>query len=492
MKKKRIIAGIIVVAFCVLLGIVIDLTHTVTITYHLNGNEDIQQVYRTALNKDIEFLTPQLTEENDEFIGWYLEPELKTKVDSGFVVDRDIDLYAGICERGKNTEFKLPEIYIRTDTALSELDRYEYSVCTYTMTNTLQNFGIKDASGYVRGRGNSTWQYFEKKPFRIKFDEKIDLLGMGEDKDWVLLSNAVDYTLMRNDIAMNIANILGLSYTPECRWVQIFYNDEYLGIYLLCEQVETGKNRVDIEIPYGAEDIDINYLLELGGELEGFTLPEVEDANENWGNYFSCEIVYPKKNMVTKDQKEYLETYMQLVNSAILERDWEEIQELVDVDSFAEWYLVNEIMLNGDMGWSMFAYKKQGEKLYLGPVWDFDQSCGVSGTGGNDYETWYPETSSQNAWFNSLIEMQEFRDVLSKHWNNKLPEIKEFLIEERGKSELYRKDIEANYERWDVLGRAEWRMLDEIGKLKTYDENVDYLFEWLGHRIDWINNELGN
>lgn len=274
--------------------------------------------------------------------------------------------------------------------------------------------------------------------------------------------------------------------------MQIFYNDEYLGIYLLCEQVETGKNRVDIEIPYGAEDIDINYLLELGGELEGFTLPEVEDANENWGNYFSCEIVYPKKNMVTKDQKEYLETYMQLVNSAILERDWEEIQELVDVDSFAEWYLVNEIMLNGDMGWSMFAYKKQGEKLYLGPVWDFDQSCGVSGTGGNDYETWYPETSSQNAWFNSLIEMQEFRDVLSKHWNNKLPEIKEFLIEERGKSELYRKDIEANYERWDVLGRAEWRMLDEIGKLKTYDENVDYLFEWLGHRIDWINNELGN
>ena len=57
---------------------------------------------------------------------------------------------------------------------------------------------------------------------------------------------------------------------------------------------------------------------------------------------------------------------------------------------------------------------------------------------------------------------------------------------------MYRKDIEANYERWDVLGRAEWRMLDEIGKLKTYDENVDYLFEWLGHRIDWINNELGN
>ncbi len=496
MYNKKQIALIFSIILIALLLFLTTCIKTCTITYCIPGNETqtYQQTYMIPCWKQIIRLDAPDADygENTYFSGWYHDQELNDKVMIESIPAENTAVYAKIVEKNPETEFLLPEIHITSEVEWENIDRYEYNTCTYTLTNTTTNDCLTNINGKIRGRGNSTWQEFDKKSYKIKFDDRQNLFEMGSDKDWVLLSNSVDYTLMRNEIALGLGQLLGLQYTSECQWVQLFYNEEYLGLYLLCEQVETGINRVNIEAPYGPEDIVVSFFVELGGELDGFTLPLVDEAENNWQDYFSCEILYPQSSVITQYQQEYIEGYMQLVNSAILTKDWNTITDLIDIESFCNWFLVNEIVLNGDMGWSMFAYKPQNDKLYLGPLWDFDQSCGVSGTGGADYETWYPDTSNQNAWFNTLIEMPEFRELLSEKWGESLPAIQDFLQSEKEKAIIFQQDIDANFERWPVLGSATWRIRDEIGALKTYNENVDFLFTWLDKRISWLSAELGN
>lgn len=495
MHSKRRTAFIFFILFTGALLVLVFGVQTKRITYCILGDEveSYTETYYLLFDQNkINLSVPAKDNSNIEFTGWYYDKELQNKAENQIILTDDLVLYASWKVSNPDTDFLLPEIHIISNADLQNVDRWEYNACEITITNTTLNHCLKQVPGFFRGRGNSTWEKFEKKPYKIKFEDRQNLFGMGADKDWILLSNSVDYTLMRNEIALNLGMIFDLPYTSQCQWVHLFYNDEYQGLYLLCEQVETGINRIDIEIPYEPDDIDISFFLELGGGLDGFTVPLVENAENNWEDYFSCQIVYPEEDVLTKHQYEYMYTYIDLVNTAILTKNWQELTELVDIQSFADWYLVNEIMLNGDMGWSMFAYKPQGEKLYLGPIWDFDQSCGVSIRGGTDYETWYPVTGSQNAWFNTLIEMDEFKLLLKDRWVEKLPEIQTYLKTESEKASIYHADIKANFDRWPTIGTTSWRIQEEIGELKTYEENVTYLFDWLHHRIEWIDKELSS
>ena len=97
----------------------------------------------------------------------------------------------------------------------------------------------------IKGRGNSTWQN-PKKPYNIKFDKKTDLFGMGKAKKWSLLASFHENSLLRNPTAFTMAEMLGLHYTSQYRHVDLYINNEYQGNYILCESVEVGGNRVEI------------------------------------------------------------------------------------------------------------------------------------------------------------------------------------------------------------------------------------------------------
>ena len=99
----------------------------------------------------------------------------------------------------------------------------------------------------IRGRGNSTWS-FPKKPWKVKLDEKASLLGMPADKEWALLANYADRTLIRNIVAMKLSEICGFSWTPRMRSVEVYLNNEYQGVYTLCEHKKVSKDRVDIDV----------------------------------------------------------------------------------------------------------------------------------------------------------------------------------------------------------------------------------------------------
>jgi hypothetical protein len=99
---------------------------------------------------------------------------------------------------------------------------------------------------YVRGRGNSTWG-MDKKPYKVKFDKKQNLLGMGANKHWVLLANRYDNTLLRNRITYWIVREMGMEFAIKCAPVEVVMNGEYYGSYLLSQQVRVGDTRVEID-----------------------------------------------------------------------------------------------------------------------------------------------------------------------------------------------------------------------------------------------------
>lgn len=114
----------------------------------------------------------------------------------------------------------------------------------------------------LKGRGNFTWNKKEmlKKPYQIKFQDKVDVLGMGSAKKWVLLANYADGTLIKNKLVFDIAKSLKMPYTPESYFVNLYVNDSFIGNYLLTEKIEIGKNRVNLKDDYGILcEIDGNY-----------------------------------------------------------------------------------------------------------------------------------------------------------------------------------------------------------------------------------------
>ncbi|MHB1155041.1 MAG: CotH kinase family protein [Eubacteriales bacterium] len=121
----------------------------------------------------------------------------------------------------------LPKIYITTERGKGRVNHDEYTAASVYMTNSDENFSNVEAQ--IKGRGNSTWSEFDKKPYRIKFTKKIYLFGMGARKDWILLANVMDHSLMRNYLSFFMAHELGDPYSSEFQWVHIFLDGDYAG-----------------------------------------------------------------------------------------------------------------------------------------------------------------------------------------------------------------------------------------------------------------------
>lgn len=212
----------------------------------------------------------------------------------------------------------------------------------------------------LKGRGNGTWVQ-DKKPFQIKFEDKVDLFGMGKARKWYLLANNLDSTHLRNKAAAKIEKMLEMEYVIDSRYIELYVNEEYEGLYYLTPAMEIGKNSVDLRDENGVlVELDNIY-----GSVEEYYLTSS-------GDYLTI------KDMVNWDNKNdvmsnFLDSYNRL-ESAINEKKFNEIQALIDVDSWAKYYLLSEFIVNPDAYWTSFYLYKDGldDKIHAGPGWDFD------------------------------------------------------------------------------------------------------------------------
>lgn len=240
----------------------------------------------------------------------------------------------------------------------------------YTEDGTLAYSGSAES---FKGRGNATWEDAEKKSYSVRLFQEADLLDMGQAQNWILLSNAWDSSHIRNKVAYDTAAAAGMAFSPECNWVDLYLNGEYAGLYLLSERNEVHPQRVNIPMESG-------FLVS-----QEFPYRLVE---QNYP-FVSTEKGLAMRIHDGSISKEELENLWQTVENAILAEDgldpvsgkhWE---ELIDLDSWAHKYLLEELFANFDAGSiSQYFYCDLSEpdpKIMAGPIWDFDNSMGRGG-----------------------------------------------------------------------------------------------------------------
>lgn len=271
----------------------------------------------------------------------------------------------------------LPTVVINTLNAANISSKEnEIPSTVYVISENGTKFHYAEQTG-ARGRGNASWD-FDKKPYRLKFDKKVQLLDApAKAKKWTLISNHSDKSLMRNILAFEISRRVGAKYTPYCQPVDVILNGEYKGCYQLCDQIEIDDNRVAIT---EMEPEDVSGEALTGGyliEIDAYAYKEPSHARFYSNKEIPVTIKSPDDDDIVPEQKEYIQAYFNEVERRVfyadMSNDEQSYRQIFDLESFLKHFIVGEISGNTDTYWSTYMYKERGEdKLYTGPVWDFD------------------------------------------------------------------------------------------------------------------------
>lgn len=371
----------------------------------------------------------------------------------------------------------------------------------------------------VSGRGNSTWEKYSKKPYSIKLYETEALLGMDQGKKWNLLPIWREGNKMNTKVAFDIAEAMELPYTPECEWVDLYFNGEYAGNYLLTEPITVGSGRVDI-YDLEEENTAINGNMEQAsafseGDKKGYEIANGTDLSggyliekdlTDYYNQETCGFVTASGKTFTInepahaswEQVTYIKDYIQMIENLILDHNTE-YQNYIDLDSFAGRFLVDEISMNCDANiTSMYFYKNKGEDfVYAGPVWDYDGAMGEVNSGFMegmcvDYR-WSTINSFRSeeetlGWYASMYEDEIFYQKVLEKYAQALPEFEEILetrIDEY--AEYIRASVEMDAIRWQNEDTRD----DYPGHYRSFDNNVRYLKFYLANRLNYLNQRWG-
>lgn len=366
-------------------------------------------------------------------------------------------------------------------------------------------------------RGNSTRDY-PKKPYAIKLKKAEALCGMSQIKRWNLLAGWREGCKMSNKIAFDMAKTIGLKNSISSTWVDLYLNGEYNGIYLLCEAVSVGDNSIPIhDLEKDNEAVNPDIEMAKTGENEDMKWYEIEDDGDITGGYLiekefplyydrqtngfitklNNRFIIKSPQHASKRQVEYVKDYIQNVEKMIMEKD-EKYREFVDIDGFTKRFLIDEITLNYDSGiTSMYFYKERGDdRLYCGPVWDYDTAFGCikpySNTPWDSYT--YSVLKQENyglvTWYQALYEDEEFYDTIIENYTNILPYMEDLIY---NKIDEYAMFIEASVKMNDMRWKAEEEKTNvcNAGHYRSFEANIKHLKYFLAHRVNYLNDRWG-
>ena len=393
----------------------------------------------------------------------------------------------------------IPVVRITTKNGAGIYDKKNYVDGTITITDPEKMYSDVtefSADMGIRGRGNSTWG-FPKKPWKVKLDEKASLLGMPADKEWALLANYADRTLLRNIVAMKLSEICGFSWTPRMRSVEVYLNDKYQGVYTLCEHKKVSKDRVNIEVvgegDNSGDAVTGGYYLEI---------EEQQDETTCWWTGMNVPMMFSDPEEPTDEQYEYVTSLFAEFEEALQSDNFADpaigYAAYIDVDSFINYFIVQELTKNpdGNLRKSSFITKERGKKMEMYHVWDFDLTLGncgyFPGAVGNGPDGFWVKDYGQGdrykgGWFYRLFQDPVFVETVQARWNELLPELEkipEFIDEQAFIIEPAR---ERNFEVWDINESVFWVYFPSLG---SYEAELDYLKEFYTDRLQWLTTEL--
>ncbi len=439
---------------------------------------------------------------------------------------------------GKNS---MPVLRIDTGTGAAVTSKEEYVACSVSVENGKETDLFQGAPAQIRVRGNST-ATAEKKPYRLRFDKKQSLLGINDNamcKNWCLMADYFDPSMMRTSTAFRLGNTIleGKYYCSDYAYAEVYLNDQYQGVYLICEQSQINPHRVAIfEKEDGYSGTDIGYLMigQGGRTDEPNTMQThanvlITDLNGDsahcgsmifslsGGDYSAeqirfiedwCSAVYEAVYAAI-----YLDAYYTVDGDCKLqprndfaagatkaEKQQETIGALVDLESAVRMYLLDEIVKNLDAGtFNMYVDRSAAgsQKLTFAAPWDFDFALAntqyestYSPEGFYAANFSYSDGVRTNSWYVMLNGAGWFRERVRTLWQEKYPALRADADEILRLSEAYTAEFVRNYQKWDLLGKKLlFHQHDSVCDYTSQYDAAQFLSDWLKARLEWLNQE---
>jgi len=451
---------------------------------YISGNKTQQITYGKTTTSKVE----AVAEVGYEFVSW--SDGVTEAVRDGESPKRSGTLTA----KFQVKPLDLPIIMLTTNDGNDITSKDYYVDGKISVLNVDEQYLLTDLDMQIRGRGNYTWDstfntrdtMYNKRPYKIKLSEQQKLCGVGEGKSkkWALLADHCDQSLLRNNIVYTFAKSLsGIFWQPSVQSVEVYLNGEYIGVYLLAEQVQVNSNKINVSEDLSERQIGFlamysNYATGWGYEyfyVDGHPYEIKNDLSEN--------------ESLAYEQSEYVQECIYECWSAVMSGNEQKVRELIDIDSVIDTYIVHEVFKNLDTGHdNFFMFKdKEGDKLHFGPVWDFDQCAGNANEDVDNYEN--IRGGNTQPWYSNLLKRAWFRKALVARWNELKPEIDKIpqMIKDaaqRGYNSYCR-----NFDRWQIFG---YKINREtvVRKFTTYDEHFEYFAEFMVNRIAWYDGYL--
>lgn len=384
-----------------------------------------------------------------------------------------------------------PVVYITTANGNSVESDTRTVNCAISVDNIEKRYILNEVEATIKCRGNASMGWSKKSyTIRLTKSQKLGGLGEGKSKNWVLVSNHCDQSLLRNHAAFWLQrNMDGIEWAPDCRPVDVYLNGSYRGSYMLIEKITVNEDRVNIVNGKDDPSLDADFMV----ELDNYAY-KAGDNGTVWFTAKGFPYEIRGEDDLTAARCNYIDQWVTNAYVTVCDGTEAEIRKVIDIDSLVDTYLVEEIMKNIDCGWSSFFLYRRDDKLYFGPGWDFDLAAGNDyrlDNGG--YQGLYAGDagygfSQQNPWFLRMMEKDWFRELAAMRF---------IELEEKGIFEGLLKELDSvyetceesfihNFEKWPIFGQRINMETDIIMSFDTPREHFDYLKEWLGNRIIWL------
>jgi hypothetical protein len=390
------------------------------------------------------------------------------------------------------------------------------------ITDTLYNGHIG-----IELRGSTSQIFFDKKSYGVETwdqdgnDIDVSLAGFPPEEDWIFQGPYSDKSLIRNALIYDLSNKIG-QYATRTQFFEMTLNGDFLGTYLLMEKIKRDKNRINIE-KLGPNDneskvISGGYIIKIdkstgessghGDYNEDISFYSKYDPNGEEGKdkkiYFLYDVPSPEN--ISKEQKNYIQSYINSFEEALLSNNFSDpitgYQQFIDVNSFVDFFLLNELSHNPDAyRLSTYMHKNRDSKLKMGPIWDFNIAFGnVNYCKGENVDNWifkYNDYCPDDFWlvpfwWSKLLKDPYFANEVKSRWQ----ELRQNALSDKiifGKIDLLISELETsdaikrNFERWSILDQWIWPN-SYVGT--TYESEISYLKTWLSQRLTWMDSNI--
>ena len=373
----------------------------------------------------------------------------------------------------------LPVLWIETEDRKEIISKDTYINANFTLVEDVNTRAAGDVikfEGQIKGRGNSTWMA-AKKPYRLKLSSSVSLLGEDKDKSWVLLANYLDKTMLRNAAAFYMGSISDLDYTPAFHFVEVMMNGRYNGTYQLGDHLKISAARVNVG--------DDGFLLEIDNK------PEFNDITFNVDHIGPAVSIKDPDVEIDDADYNYIKNYLADADAALFGSRFKDPvegwQKYLDINSFVDWYLINEITKNmdADFSTSCFMNLKRGDKLKMGPLWDFDLAMG------NVYDTQVSSPDGlwviRSQWYSRLFQDPAFVARVKDRFNYFYSRQEDIFKEINLNAQYLKYSVRENNNKWNILYTSIGPNTDVWG---SYVNEVQQMKNWLTQRFENLKKEF--